>query len=78
MSYIAGCAPGPYTSLKHLRKELGWSIPQGIGKGGSICIAQAHPRSMEEEGWEAAGCAGEGLGSSWDLGAGNTVGAAIA
>lgn len=54
--------------------------PSGTGKGGSICIPQAHPRNMGEGRGEAAGCAGEGLGASWDFGAeaGNMLGASVA
>lgn len=35
-------------------------------------------RARGKEGWEAAGCAGGGLGGSWDFGAGSMAGAPIA
>ena len=88
---VEGCALGPYVSPKHLSKALlasssRWcgdllgNIRQDMGKDGSICIPQAHPRSVGKGSGEAAGCVREGLGASWDFGAGagTMAGASIA
>jgi len=81
VSCIVGCALGPYASPKHLSKALLASssdqcgkleegIPQGMGKGGSVCVPQAHSRSMGKRSGEAARCAREGLGARQDFSAG--------